>query len=223
MRTAPRAYGTHGKGLDALGNAGKPGHWWGIVTDNGKPDGTPVTQAPPLDDFYISPTALQDHRYGRTDPSRYVDSETVPYISLPGKGSLKGKHPNPDHRLHAFPSKLGDLAWVMNLATGLACGAIHADVGPAAKLGEGSICLARSLHIPPSPRHGGVTRNVLYVVFSGSGHHSPLPPQVIQSRAEQLFKDWGGIERLIDAMPEHAQLLRRASKSQGSARPAGRR
>jgi hypothetical protein len=107
---SPRAYGEHGKGLDALGNAGKPGHWWGIVTDTGKPDGKPVTQAPPLDDFYISPTALQDHRYGRTDPRRYVDSETVPYISLPGKGSLKGKHPNPDHRLHVFASKLGDLA-----------------------------------------------------------------------------------------------------------------
>ena len=32
------------KGLDNLADAGEPGNWWGIVTDNGKGSGNPVVQ-----------------------------------------------------------------------------------------------------------------------------------------------------------------------------------
>ncbi len=44
---APKAYHPKpddNKGLDALGNAGHPGNWWALVTDNGKPSGNPVIQ-----------------------------------------------------------------------------------------------------------------------------------------------------------------------------------
>lgn len=40
---AYRAYHpTPGKGLDFLANAGSPGNWWALVTDNGKRSGNPV-------------------------------------------------------------------------------------------------------------------------------------------------------------------------------------
>jgi len=35
-----------GKTLDVLANAGGPGNWFGVVTDTGKTDGTPVVQGP---------------------------------------------------------------------------------------------------------------------------------------------------------------------------------
>ncbi len=42
--------------LDYLGNAGQPGNWWALVTDNGQPSGTPLVQtdANPAPGFYIS-------------------------------------------------------------------------------------------------------------------------------------------------------------------------
>jgi hypothetical protein len=43
-------------GLDFWENAGQPGNWWGIVTDNGLPNGNPVIQTAndPAPGFYIS-------------------------------------------------------------------------------------------------------------------------------------------------------------------------
>ena len=42
---APKAYNADSKkALDNLGNAGKPGNWWALVTDNGKKSGTPIFQ-----------------------------------------------------------------------------------------------------------------------------------------------------------------------------------
>ena len=32
------------RGLDSPEDAGHPGNWFGVVTDNGKPDGAPVVQ-----------------------------------------------------------------------------------------------------------------------------------------------------------------------------------
>src|SRR5215470_12372583 len=68
------AYNPDGRsGLDYLGNAGRPGNWWALVTDNGKANGTPLIQsaADPAPDFYISTTSLEDPNYDRTDPRRY--------------------------------------------------------------------------------------------------------------------------------------------------------
>jgi hypothetical protein len=31
-------------GLDYLGNAGHPGNWWALVTNNGQPSGSPLVQ-----------------------------------------------------------------------------------------------------------------------------------------------------------------------------------
>ena len=43
---APASY--QGKTLDLLANAGSPGNWYGVVTDTGKNNGTPIVQGPEI-------------------------------------------------------------------------------------------------------------------------------------------------------------------------------
>src|SRR5207302_10540413 len=83
---SPRAYHPDNhSGLDNLANAGHPGNWWAIVTDNGKKNGTPVIQGAndPAPGYYVSTTSLQDDTKRSTDPNRYVDAEVIPFIALP--------------------------------------------------------------------------------------------------------------------------------------------
>lgn len=167
---APRAYGPAPlRGLDALANAGGPGNWYGVVTANGSPTGRPVVQGPrdPAPGFYVSSTSLQDPDRARTDPRRYVDSDTVPFIVLPG-----GHYP-------AWGIALGDLALVTRLNGQRQCFAVFADIGPRTKIGEGSIALARTLGIPSDPRTGGASAGVFYRVFPGSRGKWPMTPAQI--------------------------------------------
>lgn len=183
---APRAYGGLGlTGLDALANAGKPGKWYGVVTNSGKPDGEPVVQGPadPAPGFYVSSTSLVDPRYSTEhDPRRYVDASKVPYIAVPPE--LLATHGG---QLH-----LGDLACVVY--KGKQAGAVIADIGPAGHLGEGSIALATLLGIPNNPRNGGVSWGVTWLAFANSRANPPWPRDLaeVQSQAKQLFADWGG-------------------------------
>jgi hypothetical protein len=80
-------------GLDYLANAGKPGNWWALVTDNGKSSGNPVVQSSsdPAPSFYISTTSLEDSSVGREDPRRYVNAEWINFFVLPGKLGLGAK------------------------------------------------------------------------------------------------------------------------------------
>jgi hypothetical protein len=175
---AYRAYHPGNKGLDFLGNGGKPGNWWALVTDNGKPSGEPVVQGPndPAPGFYISTTSLEDPNFKRTDPRRYVDSESIPYIVLPG-GKLGG-------------AKLGDYALVINLETKARVKAIVADSGPKAKLGEASIATAEALlgKSKSSPKSGGTEKKIIrYIVFPGSGDGLPKSADVIAARVDGLL------------------------------------
>src|SRR6478672_11415462 len=80
---SPRAYHpVSDSGQDALRNAGKKGNWYGIIT--GK-DGEPILQGKndPAPGFYISCTSLQDPSRSVSDPLRYVNSDSIPYIVLP--------------------------------------------------------------------------------------------------------------------------------------------
>ena len=176
------------KGLDYLANAGSPGKWWGVVTNNGKPSGIPVVQdgSDPAPGFFVSATALVNSDYGLTNPLRYVDSESVPFFVLPG-GSM-------------FGAKLGDFGYVVNLQKQMACGAVLADIGPKDHIGEGSIALAKALGIPSNPRKGGVTQGMGYVVFPGSGVGWPLTADVIQEKAGALFEQWGGMDALTQVL-----------------------
>ena len=127
-------------GLDYLGNAGKPGNWWALVTDNEKPSGNPVIQSSsdPAPGFYISTTSLEDSSVDREDPRRYVNAESVNFFVLPSKLGLG--------------AKLGDLGVIIRPDQSDYDYAVYADVGPASKIGEASIALADALGIPRGMR-----------------------------------------------------------------------
>jgi hypothetical protein len=174
-----------GLGLDNIHNAGEPGNWFGIVTDNGRPDGTPVVQRSddPAPGFFVSSTALEDPTKDRTDPRRYLDAETVPYIVLPGHMSVG--------------AGLGDFAMVVNTRNDISVGAICGDIGPRNKIGEASIATAKEVGIPDSPRTGGISsKSVLYLIFVGSGNRQPRSLEEIANETGRLFADWGGMDRI---------------------------
>src|SRR5687767_14284317 len=41
---APNAYHPEDRGIDHLANAGRPGNWWAVVTDDRSSKGTPIVQ-----------------------------------------------------------------------------------------------------------------------------------------------------------------------------------
>jgi hypothetical protein len=84
---APKAYHPEDIGLDSLSNAGQPGNWVGIITDNEHEGGNPTIQRPddPAPGYYVSPTSVQYTTQELTSPLRYVDSTKIPYIVLPSE------------------------------------------------------------------------------------------------------------------------------------------
>lgn len=186
---APNAYHPEGKGLDFLANAGKPGNWWGIVTDTGKPSGQPVVQGKndPYPGYYVSTTSLEDPSQPVTSPARYVDSGKVPYVVLP---------PQVMAPKTAGGARLGDFAAVVDTRSGKVAYALVADRGPKDKLGEGSIALAEALGIASSPKKGGIEKGVSYVIFPGSGNGKPHSVEEIRHEGERLFHAFGGTAQL---------------------------
>jgi len=186
---APDAYHPTDIGTDALGNAGRPGNWWALVTDNGEPSGKPLVQKAddPKPGFYISATALEDRTRPTSDPRRFVDSNTIPYLVLPSNNQ--------------GGARLGDFGVVINRANGRSSPAIFADLGPKNHLGEGSIALAERLGIPSNPRRGGVSKNIVYVVFPGSGNGKPRTLAEIEREGAARFAAWGGQPQLDACLP----------------------
>lgn len=160
---APNAYAPVGSGLvglDNLANAGSIGKWWGLACTDG---GAPFVQlSGPYKGYYISTTALANGYYPVNDRRRYVDSTSVPYVSVPRV------------LLTSAGVRKGDLCLVSY--GGLNCAAIVADVGPSSKIGEGSAALAKALGIR-SDRHGGCDDGVSWVVYLGSAANPPWPRQ----------------------------------------------
>ncbi len=179
---SPHAYNPCDSGLNALGNAGSPGHWFGIYTRKGIP--WIQSDTCPAPGFYISITSLQDKTKNEDDPARYIDAEKIPYIVLPPILSDSGM-------------KLGDIALVINTKNDSACYAIFADIGPKNKIGEGSIELAKALGINSSPRNGGADDGVIYILFPGSGDGKPKNMKQIKTIGEPELKKTGGKEKLL--------------------------
>jgi len=182
---SPRAYHpTSAWGLDRLANAGHPGNWWGILTDNGKPDGQPLIQGEydPAPGFYISTTSLCDSTtrdYRWNDPRKWVNSETIPFIALPPRPQILGDNAS-------GAARLGDFAVVVNLANGRKAAAIVADVGPSDQIGEGSIALATALGVNADARTGGASGNILTLVFAGSRLTPAWPHSLSDINAQVL-------------------------------------
>lgn len=182
---SPHAYNPSNTGLDALGNAGKPGNWWGIATNS---QGKPYVQGPndPAPGYYVSTTSLEDARYPASDPRRYVDSEKVPFIAVSPELKSQGV-------------KVGDLVAVRNEKTGKTAFAVVADIGPKGHAGEGSIKLAQELGINDDARRGGASSGVQYVVFPGSKQSWPMTNEQIQQQGQKLFDAYGGEAQLISS------------------------
>jgi Fungal chitosanase of glycosyl hydrolase group 75 len=181
---SPHAYHPEGKGLDSLSNAkDQHGRFVGIVVDH---NGRPAVQGDehPAPGFFVSTTSLEDPSKESTDPARYVDSETVPYIVLPA-GMPGG-------------AQLGDFAVLVHTSGDVPpCFAICADTGPHHKIGEASIAAATQLKIPSSPKNGGTEQKVIqYIVFVGSGNGRPRTLYEINEEGARLFEEWGGMERV---------------------------
>ncbi len=179
---APRAYHKDdAKALDNLANAGREGEWRALVTDTGKPDGKPVVQGPgdPAPGFFISTTALFDKARPTRSPARYVDASKIQYVAVPPEAM-------------AWGAQLGDFAVVMNAKNGRIAFAIVADVGPPAKLGEGSIALADAIGVASSPKDGGLTGGVVYAIFTKSGTGAPRSVADIDREGQRLFDALGG-------------------------------
>lgn len=126
---------------------------------------------------------------GVTGQARFVNSEEVPYIVLPGGFFAE------------FGIKLGDVAAV--IFKDKVVFAIFADTGPRTKAGEGSIKLAQLLgHDPFITRRNGtriiarsIPRDVLYIVFPGSRNSDIKPGNVVErtrEKAKELFTALGG-------------------------------
>jgi Fungal chitosanase of glycosyl hydrolase group 75 len=177
-------------GLDYLGNAGTPGNWWALVTNNGQPSGTPLIQkaTDPAPGFYISTTSLEDTSLPASNPRRYVDSESINFIVLPGGLGLN--------------QKLGDFAVVINPKNSKVGFAVYADAGPRNKIGEGSIALAKALGVPNNPKNGGVGHGIVWIVFPGSKTGWPLTQAQINQQAGALFQQWGGLAQAKACFPD---------------------
>ena len=177
-------------GLDDLRNAGRPGHWFGILTDA---SGRPLVQgaSDPAPGFYISPTSLTNRaRADARDPRHYIDATKIPYVVLPPAA------------MHAANARLGDIAAVFNRRNDQLVHAIFADIGPKVHIGEGSVALAKALGLPSDPKAGGVSDRILvYVVFPRSGNGFGRPRRVIDRLGTRLLAEWGGIGRLRAVRP----------------------
>jgi hypothetical protein len=167
----PFAYHPSNKGRDCLANAGHPGNWWGIVTDS---KGKPVIQkgSDPAPGYYISTTSLQDPKKKLTDPARYVNAWTIPFVALPPQLF--------DH------VKLGDLGTAIYREQ--QCHFIVVDSAGKGHIGEGSAALAQYLGINNNPKDGGLDDPLIgYILYPSSGTGLPLTTAQIQARAEMVI------------------------------------
>jgi hypothetical protein len=175
---APNAYRPGDTGLDYLANAGKPGNWWGIVTDE---SGLPVVQSPadPSPNSYVSQTAMARPGYEPHDQNRYIDASRIPYVVLPR--NVEQLIPRSIYeRLEK-----GDIARASY--RGVTVIGIYAEVGPAWTLdvgtvhGELSIAALEGLgHDPWHHTAGlwrakiGITSGVTYQVRVGTSHRTRI-------------------------------------------------
>ncbi len=201
---SPRAYHRDdARALDYLANAcdgsdaslcfSGSKEWHGIVAGS-DPANPPIQSS----GFFVSQTSLFDESItDRTDQSRYVNSEQVPYIVLPNNKKVFTL-PN----VHTIgTATLGDFAFVINSKTGAHSYAIVAEDG---NIGEGSIELANRLGYNASPKHGGSIDPIICLVFPDTRRTPawPVDPSDFENIGSAAFRDWGGILRLAQLFPE---------------------
>lgn len=148
------------------------------------PDGQPIIQGPRdrAPGYYLVGTALVSAAV-KSDlvADRYVNSEIVPYGSLPPELL----------RRNGGPLRVGDLGWARCEATGRATWLIAADVGPHGRIGEGSIAAALALSIPADPRRGGCSSGVEWWWWPGSASSPRWPRSDAEAEARRRWAAMG--------------------------------
>jgi hypothetical protein len=166
---APPCYapvGYPGPTLDILANAGRPGDWFGVVTDR---SGVPIVQGPddPCPGAYVSTTSLRlldsdGNRLPASSPFAHVDSATVPFIVVPPM-IVRGVE----------GIVMGCRCIVTNTGNGRSVEAVVADRGPADHLGEISVACAKAIGVPTGTTHpanggGAPSPTIAYRLFPGT-------------------------------------------------------
>ncbi len=194
---APNAYHPQDLGIDALGNAGYPrGGWRSVLVVDPRDAAKPYVQTTgEFAGYFVSKTSLQDKTLAETDPRRYVDARTIPYIVFPG-----------DFYRISGTGDYGDLALARNLSNQMQSSAVVADGGPAsAPLGEVSIGLAENLggsHVNPRTGAGQPRGTFVYAVFPHSRRLPPWPATTAQmdQRASDLLAAFGGWDKILNCL-----------------------
>ncbi|MFI5345906.1 MAG: glycoside hydrolase family 75 protein [Elusimicrobiota bacterium] len=136
-------------------------------------------------DLYVDPNGaggwyIKDKTGRATTALKYSKTESlnpgkIPYIVIPRK--FKNDYPN---------VKLGDYAAVTY--GGKTLYAIIGDLGPPGVIGGGSISLAVGLGMDPTPKIGGASGGVTYVILAGTRDRTPpRDAETIQSEGRELF------------------------------------
>jgi hypothetical protein len=181
------------KGLDCLPHAGYPkSNWWrSVLVPDPMNSSRPYIQPASSEfaGFFVSQTSLEDSSKAVTDPHRYVDSRVIPYVVFPGRFHRK-----------TGVGTMGDLGYAFNLSNGKQSPFVVAEVGPSnANLGEISIALAEAMggtHPNAVTGEGSPRGQIIYIVFPNSGekHKWPLTLEQMQSLAQKMLANSGGIE-----------------------------
>jgi hypothetical protein len=188
---SPRAYNPGDTGLDANANAGFPhGGWRSVLVADPNDHSRPYVQpAGPNQGFFVSMTTLHDPNptVPDTDPAKYVDAETFPYIVFAGGFfAIQGT------------GGWGDVVLARSLTTARQSAALVGDEGGTNEpLGEISLSLAVRLggHNPnPRTGAGSPPGPFQYLVFPKS-HRDPRWPrsmQDVEQQAASLLQTIGG-------------------------------
>lgn len=111
-----------------------------------------------------------------------MNSETIPYIAIP---------PN-----FSQDFKLGSIALVINKKNNKKSFAIFADTGPNNKIGEGSIYLAEQLGIKSSPKNGGASSDIVFILIENSGKQKVLTKEEINEMGKAKLSNEDIVELL---------------------------
>jgi len=179
-----------------------------IPFKNGKP-------CPPVDGFLVSATTLHKPNIQNVcDITNYVDALDVPAIVLPR---------NPSTGPSGFSqrgAKIGDLVVAMMPGSTVPVFAVVGDLGPASRLGEGTVALAASLlGKTAAPKNydeirgrgqfvgrGWTVSRALILVFPGT--RDSANPFMTSTRIHEAtrakFEAWGGVARLTACAREYS-------------------
>jgi hypothetical protein len=174
--------------------------WYAIPQEPGSPTAgfyRPCIQTSgPYAGFFVAQTAkAADPTKSVCDPAHWMNSNEIPYITLPGKTPVFAK----------AKAKVGDLALIHRKIAGSDrwIVAIAADTGNTGELGEGSIALHVALGNPPEKKiPGNLPPDVTTFLFPGSAPSGPVTTAMLsdESLIARLETKAGGRAVLEDCL-----------------------